>query len=548
MDKADRQFTPLERIFSVITSIRPGEGKSAAILTLQSFLTLLCYSLIRPVKEAIILAQEGAEVRSYATGVQTLLLLVLIPLYSAWYRKKTGSGMIQNLNLFFALNLLIFYVAIISGYQVGIVFYIWVAIFNVMVIAQFWAFTADLYNVKSGQRLFVIIMLGASVGGLVGSRLAVVLFPLIHEHGLILLAMSILLLTLFLSNLAQKRIPAESKRNATRDDVAPQSGIMGGFSLISRDTYLILIATFAVFLNWIGTNGDYIISKFVMLWAEEQVALGSAQSIVSLTGTFYASYIFWINLLSFLLQSCLVSRLFKWIGIRGTILILPIVMAITYGLIFIIPVFSIFKWAKTVEMGTNYSIANTARHALFLPVSREEKYEAKMAIDTFFWRFGDLFSTATVFIGFAFLDFSVTEFVVINFVLSICLLLIAIKIGQFHQQKVIMNVTNEAPIAINPVKDLSVNPGESFVYMIHKQTFHDPDPGDALRFTACLIDGSPIPKWLNFIALECCFSGNPPEEIDLDLELEILITATDYDGLSAETCFKILVQPAAEAS
>jgi len=89
MDKADRQFSLLERILSIATSVRPGEGKSAAILTLQSFLTLLCYSLIRPAREAIILAEQGAEVRSYATGETEFVFccesIVIFSCTQFWY-------------------------------------------------------------------------------------------------------------------------------------------------------------------------------------------------------------------------------------------------------------------------------------------------------------------------------------------------------------------------------------------------------------------------------------------------------------------------------
>ena len=541
MDKADRQFSLLERILSIATSVRPGEGKSAAILTLQSFLTLLCYSLIRPAREAIILAEQGAEVKSYATGAQTLLLLVLIPLYGAWFRNNAGSGMIQKLNLFFAVNLLLFFLAFNAGMQIGIVFYIWMAIFNVMVVSQFWAFAADLYNVKSGQRLFVVIMLGATSGAFTGSLVADRLFNLVQVEGLILMAAAILILTLFLSNMAQQAVPTESRSHGTLDDAAPKPGIMGGFALIARDPYLIIIAIFIVLLNWISTNGDYIIGKFALNWADVQVTSGLAESVRAATGSFYTNFFFWVNLTSMLLQALVVSRLFKWVGIRGTILVLPVVLTLAYGLIFIFPIFTLFRWVKISEMGINYSVANTTRQALFLPTSREAKYEGKMAIDTFFWRFGDLISTATVFVGFNFLNFTISEFVITNLVLSIIMLLVAVKIGQYHLNKVTTNVMNEAPIAMKPVEDLLINPGREFAHVIHQDTFYDPDPGDALKFRATTPDGSPLPKWLRFIAIECCFSGKPPHDLGDDFELDILLVATDFDGMSAETQIKMRV-------
>ena len=48
------------------------------------------------------------------------------------------------------------------------------------------------------------------------------------------------------------------------------------------------------------------------------------------------------------------------------------------------------RWIKTAENATDYSIMNTARQLLWLPASREEKYKAKQAIDTFFVRGGDV--------------------------------------------------------------------------------------------------------------------------------------------------------------
>jgi AAA family ATP:ADP antiporter len=51
------------------------------------------------------------------------------------------------------------------------------------------------------------------------------------------------------------------------------------------------------------------------------------------------------------------------------------------------------------ENATDYSLQNTVRHALFLPTSREEKYKAKAAIDTFFVRGGDALSAAVVLIS-----------------------------------------------------------------------------------------------------------------------------------------------------
>ena len=54
---------------------------------------------------------------------------------------------------------------------------------------------------------------------------------------------------------------------------------------------------------------------------------------------------------------------------------------------------------RSAEKSTDYSLSNTVRSLLFLPCTREEKYSAKQAIDSFFFRMGDVVSATIVFFG-----------------------------------------------------------------------------------------------------------------------------------------------------
>ena len=130
-------------------------------------------------------------------------------------------------------------------------------------------------------------------------------------------------------------------------------------------------------------------------------------------GTFWADFYSWQNLLGLLLQLFLVSRVFKYIGIRGALSILPCIALGSYSLFIALPILSVIRVAKLLENSTDYSIQNTARHALFLPTSREAKYKAKAAIDMFFWRFGDMLQAGVVFAGVQ-LAFAVQHFAVVN--------------------------------------------------------------------------------------------------------------------------------------
>ncbi len=122
-----------------------------------------------------------------------------------------------------------------------------------------------------------------------------------------------------------------------------------------------------------------------------------------------------MNLLGLLFQLFLVSRIFKYIGVRGALFILPCIALMGYSLLIVFPLLAAVRITKTLENSTDYSIQNTARHALFLPTSREAKYKAKAAIDTFFWRAGDMLQAGVVFLGTQ-LAFGISDFALLNLV------------------------------------------------------------------------------------------------------------------------------------
>ena len=138
------------------------------------------------------------------------------------------------------------------------------------------------------------------------------------------------------------------------------------------------------------------------------------------------------------------SRLFKLIGVRGALFILPILALGSYGMITVLPIVAVVGLAKILENSTDYSIQQTTRHALFLPTSREAKYNAKQAIESFFWRAGDLLQAGVVFIG-ASLAFTVSQFAAVNVVLVLIWLGIAVAIVREHRK--LMPVESEEKAA-----------------------------------------------------------------------------------------------------
>jgi AAA family ATP:ADP antiporter len=62
-----------------------------------------------------------------------------VSLYGWIATQLNRNRLLRWTTLFFASNLLIFYFAGQAGARIGVVYYIWVGIFNVFMVAQLWA-------------------------------------------------------------------------------------------------------------------------------------------------------------------------------------------------------------------------------------------------------------------------------------------------------------------------------------------------------------------------------------------------------------------------
>jgi hypothetical protein len=160
----------LERFLGYFADVRSGEVWSTLLLTATVFLLLFAYYLLKTVREALILTEGGAYVKAYSSAGQAALLMILVPLYGFVGAKVVRIKLLGGLLLFFIANLVAFYGFGVNGAREGVVFYIWVGIFNVFIISQVWAFANDIYTEEQGKRLFPMIGIGSSAGAWLGAR------------------------------------------------------------------------------------------------------------------------------------------------------------------------------------------------------------------------------------------------------------------------------------------------------------------------------------------------------------------------------------------
>jgi AAA family ATP:ADP antiporter len=436
-----------QKFLGLFATVYPGEAPTSLLLTLNIFLIFAAYYIIKPIREALILAGKGPEIKSYLSAAIAIVLIFVVKAFSKVSSRFPRQKLITWVTLFFVSNLAIFYILSFTDIGLGtfgIIFFIWIGVFNVLVPAQFWGFANDIYNPEEGKRLFPLVAFGATFGGFFGSVGAGRLVEPIGLYRMMLVSGAILIFCILLAWIihiretkrAKLKITVDSQTEVPEDDAEKPLKKGGGFKLVFKKKYLLYIALFVLMLNFINTNGEFVLGKYVEREAIKVVELDQAEGLSTeeYIGKFYADFYKYQNLFAILIQLFLVSRIFKWIGVRGAIFVLPFIALGGYAFIAIGASLLIVKWVKATENGMDYSLMNTTRHALFLITSREEKYKAKAAIDTFFHRSGDVLSALIVFFGTTYLALSSIGFAGFNVVLCLIWIFLGVLIAKEYKR------------------------------------------------------------------------------------------------------------------
>jgi AAA family ATP:ADP antiporter len=435
MTLKSRASSAIDKALRLTADVRAGEGVTAVLLGLNVFLILMAYYVLKPVREALILGEGSAAQKTYLSVVEMFLLAVIVPVYGRLVKRMDRRGLINTVTGFFVACLIVFYVLGHAGAREGVAFFLWISIFNVMIIAQFWSFANDVYSKDEGERLFPIVGFGASLGAVVGASLAGGFIERIGIFELMLVGAALLVIEVLLTNYIDTRERGRTRPPliAGQHDSRPTER-SGAFGLVMRTRYLLLIALMLTLHNTVKTTGEFLLGRTVQESAIHQVGANDADGVKRTIGSFYSTFYATVNVVGLLLQLFVVSRIVKKFGVPIAVLILPLASLGAYGIIAFAPILNAVFAAKVAENATDYSLNNTVRNMLFLPCTTEQKYSAKQAIDSFFVRLGDVGAAAVVVVGTTWLSLSTTLFALTNGVFVVIWLLLAWRIGRTYRE------------------------------------------------------------------------------------------------------------------
>ena len=269
--------SPLDRLLTLFSDVRPGEGVAGVAMLGSVFLLLTSIYFLKPARDGL-LAISGVpglsdmELKAYSSFGQSLSLLAIVPVYARFAARLSRRNLARWLTLFFVSNLVGFWL-LQPGFVVtrvpylGIVFYLWFGVFNLLAVVQFWSFAADFYSEEGGRRLFPAIAVGATAGSATGAWLAQALIrSRLPTYSLLSVAAAALIGSLVLLRFAEAR-GAEQPASTAAEPHSPRRA--GAFRLVLGQPLLLGVAIVVLVANWVKTNSDN------LLFAIVQEVLGS---------------------------------------------------------------------------------------------------------------------------------------------------------------------------------------------------------------------------------------------------------------------------------
>ncbi len=371
---------PFSRLFRIATKIEEDEIRATLLSFVFIFMLMFAYNMLTPVRDALAPEWSDVELASLWT-INFVFSVIAVSLYGLAISRLKLRNVIPGVYVFFATSFVLFYVAAnatADSAYVNKAFYVWLSLFSLFHVSVFWSLMADMFTKEQAPRLFAFIASGASIGTIAGSAATIFLASLLGTLNLMLLAATILVLTVPL--IAVLRGSASNESPGSNQDSSISGNPFAGFRQFISNPYLLGIALFIFLYTFIGSFAYFEIKN---LMAGNERATNTA---------IWAGINTTVNLISIVTAMFATSRITTTVGLGKTLALIPLCVSLALLAVFANPALAIIIVAWVVLKAGNYSITRPGREMLYTNVSREDRFKTKQVIDIVVYRGGDVFS------------------------------------------------------------------------------------------------------------------------------------------------------------
>ncbi len=371
------------------------------------FFILTSYYMLRPIRETMAI-ERGADKLPWLMTATLGVMLLANPAYAFLVSRFPRRHFVPITHYFFALNIIGFFAATRllpkeMLHTLGYAFYIWLSVFNLFVVSIFWSIMADVFVRDRAKKVFGVIAVGGTLGAicgpiivnaLLGGKLSLewpfgekpagwtlVEFPKIAREWVFLAALlplqAAILCAWSLIRRGEKLNAGTPAHAAGRE---PTSDAMAGFRMIVNSRYLQTLSLYMLLFTMTST----------FIYLEQANMIAEKFPDADARTKAFANLDLYTNLLTLVTQLLLTRQIIKFIGVGGTLAVLPTLTFAGFGALAATGSVPVLYTYQVVRRGMHYAVDRPAREILYTPLSPDEKYKSKAFIDTFVYRAGDM--------------------------------------------------------------------------------------------------------------------------------------------------------------
>ena len=373
--------SPAAQVLSRAVDVRPAEVPGLLAAFAYHFLLFTAYYILRPIRDSMGVA-GGVENLDDLFGWTLLGMLLAVPLFGWISGRFRRAVFLPWTYVFFVAQLVAFWAVFTASDHYAAtarVFFVWVSVFNLFVIAVFWSFMADLFDKEQGKRLFAFITAGASVGAMTGSGITAFLAESVGEVNLLLVSAALLASTLFLMRYLFGWSAARDARGERIEERPMGGNPFAGLKLVLTSPYLGGIAAFVFLMAAVNT----------FLYLQQADLLGIHFPDGDARTAFLGRIELTMSVITLALQFFAVGRLTRRAGVAVMIVVVPLFVVAGFLLIAASPTLMTLVGVFIARRVGQYAIVRPCREMLYTSVDRESKYKAKNVNDTLVYRTSD---------------------------------------------------------------------------------------------------------------------------------------------------------------
>lgn len=385
----------LAAFLSNLTRLRPGESRLSLLLFGYFFSITAPFTIVKSIRDASYLEDLGARSLPYAYAT-ALLIGGVVALHARLQARLPRRALLAGTLGFYLLTALGFELLFerLDFRWLSLAYWFWANTFIVVLTTQFWILVNDLFNPREAKRLIGFFGSGGILGGIAGGVLTGLLARTSGTSQRLLFLVAAFLVIGFgfvwaLFAQVRARESAGSGPPGGRDAAAPAGRSVGFgdcFRSVRRSDYLKLLGAAVLVAGIVSTFID---------WQSKAIIAESGQAnLTAFFGFFNAG----LQAFAFLFQLVLTSRFIERFGIGSSFMIYPLLLLLGFGGIAVWPALAAALIFKGGDKALSYSIQQSSRELLYIPVPPEAKYRAKIFIDMFLNRMAKVGGAVVLFI------------------------------------------------------------------------------------------------------------------------------------------------------